>query len=395
MLNKVKLFNRLDKNFKRLLIRELLAGLLQHRKKSPRDADSIAACRDWFLNAAEQTAAEGLPALFSLTSGYTAAYPETTGYIVPTLYRYAKVYDDNAVRKVAKSCAQWLVAIQKQEGSIEAGYVGMNLPGCIFNTGMALFGYLAAYSEERDSQYMDAARRAALWLVESMDEDGCWRKNLSQFAAPTSFHTYNVRVAWALSKYAGVSKDDQTISAVKRHLNWAVTQANAEGFFSGCEMAGFDQPLTHTIAYTLRGLLESGISVGEESAIDTAMRGIRSLQQRQRPNGGYSGLFDQNWQERATWDCLTGSAQVTILMFRAWQRTQQRTFLMAFNKGIEWLKSNQIIAPHIPEVHGGLLGSFPIYGGYHPYSIPNWAVKFLLDALLLRQTIAQSPEKIL
>jgi hypothetical protein len=38
---------------------------------------------------------------------------------------------------------------------------------------------------------------------------------------------------------------------------------------------------------------------------------------------------------------------------------------------------------------GGIKGSHPINGGYHPWQYPNWAAKFFADALMLEETITQ------
>ncbi|MBC8072612.1 MAG: hypothetical protein IAG13_30100, partial [Deltaproteobacteria bacterium] len=35
------------------------------------------------------------------------------------------------------------------------------------------------------------------------------------------------------------------------------------------------------------------------------------------------------------------------------------------------------------ETRGAIKGSHPIWGGYSPFTYPNWATKFFVDALLL------------
>jgi hypothetical protein len=32
---------------------------------------------------------------------------------------------------------------------------------------------------------------------------------------------------------------------------------------------------------------------------------------------------------------------------------------------------------------GGIKGSHPVNGGYHPWQYPNWATKFYADALMM------------
>ena len=40
-----------------------------------------------------------------------------------------------------------------------------------------------------------------------------------------------------------------------------------------------------------------------------------------------------------------------------------------------------------PAIDGALAGSYPIYGRYAPLQFPNWATKFLVDSLLLRERV--------
>jgi hypothetical protein len=35
-----------------------------------------------------------------------------------------------------------------------------------------------------------------------------------------------------------------------------------------------------------------------------------------------------------------------------------------------------------PHIRGGIAGSEPLQGRYHPYQYPNWAAKFTADALM-------------
>ena len=58
------------------------------------------------------TADGGVSRHFSLVNGWGPSYPETTGYIVPTMLAEAKIQDDAALRRRAESMLDWLVAIQ-------------------------------------------------------------------------------------------------------------------------------------------------------------------------------------------------------------------------------------------------------------------------------------------
>ena len=351
----------------------------------PDDQQCLNLAMGWFHYACLQTAGQGVPALYSLTSGYTAAYPETTGYIIPTLFHYGQVCEQVSFRELALANANWLCEIQNDDGSIQAGHLGMNLPGCVFNTGMVLFGWLAAYKETQDQKFLTSAIKAAKWLEGCLDDSGCFVKNLSHYAENAPFHTYNVRVAWALTSLAKAIDDQKLTEKMAGQLEWTLNQANAQGFFSGAEMAGYRWPLTHTIAYTLRGVLETGLLLEDQKALKVVQLAMQGLIKQQSEAGSFPGIYDDKWCPRVSWDCLTGTAQLGIICYKLWQQTGDQQYQVAFLRALEWLKQRQCRASHMQEINGGIFGSFPIYGGYHAYSIPNWAVKFYADLLLLKR----------
>jgi hypothetical protein len=44
----------------------------------------------------------------------------------------------------------------------------------------------------------------------------------------------------------------------------------------------------------------------------------------------------------------------------------------------------QYLRTRNPNLYGGIAGSDPIHGGYGQFEILSWAVKFFMDALMLR-----------
>jgi hypothetical protein len=56
----------------------------------------------------------------------------------------------------------------------------------------------------------------------------------------------------------------------------------------------------------------------------------------------------------------------------------------AADQAIDYLKTRQIMATSDSRLFGGLMGSDGPLGAYMRLAIPNWGVKFLVDALLAR-----------
>src|SRR5687767_11995184 len=79
---------------------------------------------DWLIKAKNQHSGEGMGTYY-ITEGWTSPYPETTGYIIPTLSRYAFYYPahkQNLQQHILES-ANWLLEIQKPSGGWQSGYV--------------------------------------------------------------------------------------------------------------------------------------------------------------------------------------------------------------------------------------------------------------------------------
>src|SRR5262245_38915312 len=69
---------------------------------------------DWLLRAQERTGSPGVALGYFPCDGkspWHSAYPETTGYIITSLLRYANRYGDATVRQRALEMAQWEIEI--------------------------------------------------------------------------------------------------------------------------------------------------------------------------------------------------------------------------------------------------------------------------------------------
>ena len=69
----------------------------------------------WFLHNQSNMKDAGFGSYY-LHTGWSSSYPETTGYIIPTLLRYAAKNDYEPARVSAENALDWLLEIQKPEG---------------------------------------------------------------------------------------------------------------------------------------------------------------------------------------------------------------------------------------------------------------------------------------
>jgi rhamnogalacturonyl hydrolase YesR len=336
----------------------------------------------WLQRAQDATPDAGVAQTYLVRSRHWAnSYPETTGYIIPTFYRYARLTGDADARDRARRMADWECDIQHPGGGVLAGALGDSPHPTVFNTGQVLFGWVRAYEEEGDERYREAAVRAATWLCDAQDPDGCWRR----FGSPMTsrpVNLYNTRSAWGLCRVHQITGEQRFLDCALRNLEWALARQHPNGWLPHNCLQDDSQPYVHTIAYAMRGFLEVGAYVGRDDLLQAAVRVGDALLSALPPDGFLPGRFDAQWRPTVRWSCLTGDAQIAINWGRLYQLTGGEAYRRASRRAVEFLKTTQALQGD-PNERGGIKGSHPIDGGYHPWQYPNWAAKFFADALMM------------
>lgn len=351
---------------------------------APRSSDEhLRATMAWLCRAQDAAGGGGVARMFHLRTGWGAAYPETTGYIIPTFYDFACWSGDQAYAERANRMAEWESMIQMPDGAVQGGTIADKPTPAIFNTGQVLFGWRAAYLQTGSNTYRESLTRAADYLVSVQDHDGAWRRNLSAFCdAPVDSYAYNVRSAWALWLAGDSLNDNRYQQAARNNLEYVLSLSRPNGWVEKNCLNDPIRPLLHTIAYTHQGMLELGIRAGNDDAVSTVVNGSIALRDCYRRHGTLHGRYDATWQPASTWRCLTGEAQTAIVWYRLGQVTGDKSWHHSAKMLVGGLKRTQVLAGE-PGITGGVKGSFPIHGWYGKYEYLNWAAKFLADALLL------------
>src|SRR5690349_6427697 len=188
--------------------RERAGGYPVERNHRPH----VQAALEWLARSQDATPDDGFSRGYSLTwnvylrqRGWQPSYPETTGYLIPTLYEAARYLAWPELAERAERAARWEIAIQLPTGAVRGGVIGQPTSPAVFNTGQVMFGWLSAFEETGASIFADAASRAARFLVTTLGSDGHWRTGNSRFAHADAT-LYNARTAWALAE-AGVRLD--------------------------------------------------------------------------------------------------------------------------------------------------------------------------------------------
>jgi hypothetical protein len=137
--------------------------------------------------------------------GWTPGYPEVTGYIIPTFWDYHELRGSDDLAQRALRMAEWELRLQKSEGGFESLYEGEGQPAVVFNTGQVIRGLTRTYLETREDRFLDAAMRAADWIVANQEPDGSWTK--ANYLGMK--RTYDVYAAAGLAELATVASEDR------------------------------------------------------------------------------------------------------------------------------------------------------------------------------------------
>jgi hypothetical protein len=325
----------------------------------------------------------GVARHFSLVHGWGPSYPETTGYIVPTLLAVAELRRDEVLRDRARRMVDWLTAIQLPGGAFQGGTITARKPVPVtFNTGQILLGLSQAVLQFGDV-YRKAMRGAADWLVSTQDPDGCWRGYPTPFAAPGE-KAYETHVAWGLLEAARVEPDSAYADAALANVRWALRHQHANGWFAHCCLTDPRRPLTHTIGYVLRGVIEAYRFTGDRALLDASRRTADGVMAAMQPDGFLAGRLDHEWRPRVRWACLTGTVQIAACWLLLHRVTGEARYLSAAAAANRYVRRT-VRTDGPPDTRGALKGSFPVHGAYGRYEYLNWAAKFFIDANLLER----------
>jgi hypothetical protein len=274
--------------------------------------------------------------------------------------------------------------MQFPDGAFQGGVIGASprVP-VVFNTGQILLGLAAG--EHGLGGYRDPLHKAADWLAAVQDTDGCWRRHASPFALAGE-KAYDTHVAWGLIEAERVLPGAGYGEAALANIRWALTRQQANGWFADCCLSDPRRPITHTLGYALRGVIEGYRLGGEARLLAAARRTADGLISALRPDGWLPGRLDARWRAAADWVCLTGSSQIAHCWLLLYQITGADSYRDAARRTNQWVRRT-VSLDGPPEQRGGVKGSFPFDGGYGAFEFLNWAVKFTIDANLLEQQL--------
>jgi hypothetical protein len=313
--------------------------------------------------------------------GWTSSYPETTGYIIPTLIQYANNFDKPEFLAISRAALDWLLTIQKPSGGWQSGYVHQDREEVVFNTGQILRGLVSGYTQFEEQKYLDSAIKACEWLISIQDKDGSFKNHVYLNQARV-YDSYVVAPMLEVYTHCG---DDRIKDAAVKNIEWIISKKqNSNGWFTDCDntIKRNHKPILHTIAYTVDGILDCALILENQKFLEAASKPADVLLDQFLSKGELAGRFDKNWKGTEK-TITTGCAQISII----WEKLYQKTGEEKYKPGYERMNKNLTLyatrdIEESQNTKGALFGSFPFWGRYESFACPNWATKYMMDSLM-------------
>jgi len=350
------------------------------------DEEHLIATLRWIERAHKVINQKGISKGYDLLRAYwSPAYPETTGYTIPTLINAATILHQPIWLEIAIRLAEYLLNCSNSDGAVVHWQDGSSGKPIVFDTGQVIFGWIAAYKATEDARFFTAANKAANWLASIQDPGGAWLKG-QYLDVPKVIDT---RVDWALLELNQMVNSEGLKRAAIRNLEWAVSMQENDGWFNHCSFRHNEDPITHTLAYTAEGLVECGILLDDTHFIDAGIRTLDALMNLQRSDGSIAATYSRGWHPTSTSSCLTGNCQLSRLWLLLHATTKKMEYRDASRNALDFVLRTQELRTENCDHFGAIAGSFPIFGSYERTKYPNWAAKFCADALIAFQTDLQ------
>ena len=367
---------------------DVFSNLNQHDYNDLDKEEAIDLAADWLIHSQKNMADAGFGS-YHLFKGWTSSYPETSGYIIDTLLKYARIRDNQEIVKKCIECADWLLKIQKKSGGWQSMTIDHNKPEVVFNTGQVIRGVYAVYLETNNEKYLTACNRALEWLCDIQDHDGAWRKH----AFMNVERVYDSYVDAPILLVNKRLNNEVYRKKAMDNLNWIINNKQlTNGWFSDCDNTIHKnrKPILHTISYTIDGLVDSASYTGDKRFFIAGRKAAEKLLDMFLTSGKLYGRYDADWKG-SEHPILTGCAQISICWMKIYIETKEERFLTGAVKMNNFLLSAQRRTMNgTKRTKGALTGSYPVWGRYESFACPNWATKYFIDAIMLELSITKS-----
>ena len=312
--------------------------------------------------------------------GWSKAYPETTGYTIPSLIDISKRLNNSIYLDLSFRFGDWLLSIQNADGSWNSGkYPSRNSKPSVFNTGQILLGLVSLWDQTHDEKWIHSATLGAYWLMQRQIPNGLWDGGDYMSSITPSYYSH---VLWPMLEVSSRINDSHICSSATKGIYEIVSRRKSNGVIRGWSFREGDYAYTHTIAYTIRGLQEASRLLDDLEIARCIDGSLDVLIRRSELNrGALPGCFDEQWNCNSRFVCLTGSLQVAhCILIRESSRPDLREVSAAARMIDYVVQTIQIYSIFKSAWWNCRLCT--VLGSIFEMSLPNWASKYFIDSIV-------------
>ena len=307
------------------------------------------------------------------------SFPETTGYILTSLI-FANSYTEIVVPKERlQRIKDYLITVQHETGAF---YNVSESPRLLaFDTGQILTGLCSYYKNvEKDEQVYCAIVRAANWMAEAISESGQYK----HYANYNGSRCYYAQATNGLLQAYFITESPRHLDAVRRNADYISNQ------FTGSWFRRFsfeDHPAQnlHGISYTLRGMMDLGRFLHTPEYCNSVKSCIDEMFRKNEDFQNFPGHFKAGYTRYNKFASPTGMSQLAIVCYLLNEYYDMSTYKVYGDLLVDAVKNFQLQGFGDRLLDGAIPGSWPVHGPYAHCSLPNWATKFFLDALVINE----------
>src|SRR4029450_828816 len=119
-----------------------------------------------------------------------------------------------------------------------------------------------------------------------------------------------------LAEAGRVARIGAAVGGEVRNGEFCISRQLPNGWFRDCCLVDATQPLLHTIAYAMQGLIGIGVIAKREDFVQAARPTADSLLGLMNAAGFIPGCIGPDFRDTVDWCCLTGTAQTAIVWGR-------------------------------------------------------------------------------
>ena len=331
---------------------------------------------NWLETSFQINSNKGSSAYQNIWGHWSSAYPETTGYLIPTLLKSSyKLYRDNYYN-IAVDQITYFNALLSHNNAIPC--TRANETKYFFDNAQILLGLMFLPESIQKDEVRVLMDKLYSYLILSIENSGkVIRGNYKDNYTPS----YYSRAAWPILLYESRFHKEFSEKALIL-LNYCASLKNKNHSFNDCSFDGSELAFTHTIIYSLRGLWESSLLTNDHSLKENTLNSVRWMLENLLSESDieFYGSYDQNWQADTSFICSAGSSQFALLCLLIYKHTGESAYID---------KIPQIMTPVLKSSKNSLIkrhyaipSSIPVWQKYQRFRYTNWTQKFVVDFIL-------------